>query len=66
MLTFLFLVYDRSQNLPDNRSTRYGKALDIFLEEWAAEKCIERDPIYQGFHADLEKMLLAEIAYQGF
>ncbi|MEB3210326.1 MAG: NACHT domain-containing protein, partial [Leptolyngbyaceae bacterium] len=66
LLTFLCLVYDRSQNLPDNRSTLYGKALDILLEEWAAEKRIERDPIYQGFHADLEKVLLAEIAYQGF
>lgn len=66
LLTFLCLVYDRSQNLPDNRSTLYRKALDILLEEWAAEKRIRREAIYQGLHTDLEKVLLAEIAYQGF
>ena len=66
LLTFLCLVYDRSQNLPDNRSTLYRKALDILLEEWAAEKRIRREAIYQGLHADLEKVLLSEIAHQGF
>ncbi|MFG6105294.1 NACHT domain-containing protein [Leptothoe sp. EHU-05/26/07-4] len=66
LLIFLCLVYDRSQSLPPVRSTLYGKALNILLEDWAAEKRIERDPIYQGFHADLEKVLLSEIAYQSF
>ena len=58
LLTFLCLVYDRSQNLPDNRSTLYRKALDILLEEWAAEKRIQRDAIYPDLHIDLEKALL--------
>ncbi|NEQ50575.1 MAG: NACHT domain-containing protein [Leptolyngbya sp. SIO3F4] len=66
LLTFLCLVYDRSQVLPPVRSTLYGKALDILLEDWAAEKRLERDPIYQGLHTDLEKELLSEIAYQSF
>lgn len=66
LLTFLCLVYDRSQTLPPNRSLLYGKALDIILEEWAAEKRIKRDPIHQGLHAGLEKELLAEIAYRSF
>ncbi|NEQ51855.1 MAG: NACHT domain-containing protein [Leptolyngbya sp. SIO3F4] len=66
LLTFLCLVYDRSQSLPPVRSDLYGKALDILLEDWAAEKRIERDPIYQGLYTGLEKELLAEIAYQSF
>jgi len=66
LLTFICLVYDRSQSLPSNRSTLYSKALNILLEDWAAEKRLERDPIYQGLNTELKKALLAEIAYQGF
>lgn len=66
LLTFLCLVYDREQTLPAQRSTLYGKALNILLSEWAAQKRLEQDPIYEGFHPDLEKLLLAEIAYESF
>ncbi|WP_235526598.1 NACHT domain-containing protein [Nostoc piscinale] len=66
LLTFLCLVYDRSQNFPDNRSVLYKKALRILLEEWASEKRILRDEIYQGLHTELEEILLSEIAYTGF
>ncbi|NEP02839.1 MAG: NACHT domain-containing protein [Symploca sp. SIO2E9] len=66
LLTFLCLVYDKSQNLPDNRSSLYRKALRILLEEWASEKRILREEIYQGLHTELEEILLSEIAYQGF
>ena len=66
LLTFLCLVYDREQTLPTQRSTLYGKALNILLSEWAAQKRLEQDPIYEGFHPDLEKVLLAEIAYTSF
>jgi hypothetical protein len=66
LLTFLCLVYDRSQNFPDNRSVLYKKALRILLEEWASEKKILRDEIYQGLHTELEEILLSEIAYKGF
>jgi hypothetical protein len=66
LLTFLCLVYDRSQNFPDNRSVLYRKALRILLEEWASEKRILQDEIYQGLHTELEEILLSEIAYTGF
>ncbi|NET36743.1 MAG: NACHT domain-containing protein [Cyanothece sp. SIO1E1] len=66
LLTFLCLIYNRSQHLPTNRSTLYRKALDILLEEWAAEKRIMRDMIYEGLHIELEKALLSEIAYNKF
>jgi predicted NACHT family NTPase len=36
LLTFLCLVYDRSQNFPNNRSVLYKKALRILLEEWSS------------------------------
>ncbi|MEH2301238.1 MAG: histidine kinase, partial [Nostoc sp.] len=56
----------RSQSFPDNRSVLYRKALRILLEEWASEKRILRDEIYQGLHTELEEILLSEIAYTGF
>ena len=66
LLTFLCLNYDRSQNFPNNRSVLYKKALRILLEEWASEKRILRDEIYQGLSTELEEILLSEIAYSGF
>ena len=66
LLTFLCLVYDRQQILPTKRSILYGEALDILLSEWSAQKRLERDPIYDGFYPDLEKVLLAKIAYESF
>lgn len=66
LLTFLCLVYDREQMLPNKRSTLYGKALNIILSEWSAQKRLERDPIYEGFHPDLEKEMLSKIAYESF
>ena len=66
LLTFLCLIYDRSQNFPNNRSVLYKKALRILLEEWAAEKRIQKEEIYQGLSTELEESLLSEIAYTGF
>jgi hypothetical protein len=65
LLTYLCLVYDQSQRFPDNRSSLYKKALRILLEEWAAEKRILRDDIYEGLSIEQEEILLAEIAYEG-
>jgi hypothetical protein len=66
LLTFLCLVYNRKQSFPPTRSRLYNKALDILLEEWAAEKRLNQEPIYEGLHTDLEKVMLAEIAHEGF
>ncbi|MDZ8221879.1 NACHT C-terminal helical domain 2-containing protein [Nostoc sp. ChiVER01] len=66
LLTFLCLVYDASQDLPKNRATLYSKALDILLEKWAAGKRIQTDPIYRQLGIDLERIMLAEIAYHSF
>lgn len=66
LLTLLCLVYDRSQNFPSNRSGLYCKALRVLLEEWAAEKRIMREQVYQGLNTELEEILLSEIAYTGF
>ena len=66
LLTFLCLVYNRKQSFPPTRSRLYNKALDILLEEWAAEKRLQQKPIHDGLHTDLEKVMLAEIAHEGF
>lgn len=60
------LVYNRTQKFFDKRATLYHKALDILLEEWAADKRLEMGDIYEGLNTELEKVLLAEIAYNGF
>ena len=65
LLTFICLVYNKSLTVPSSRTTLYGRALDILLEEWATEKRIGRGEIYDGFHLELEKELLAKIAYEG-
>jgi hypothetical protein len=66
LLTFLCLTYDKSQTFANNRSGLYKKALRILLEEWAAEKRIMRQAIYEGLSVELEEVLLSEIAYEGF
>ncbi len=66
LLTFLCLVYDASQDLPEKRATLYSKALDILLERWAAEKRLPGDHISRVLDIELEKIMLSEIAYQGF
>ena len=65
LLTYLCLVYDLSQRFPNNRSSLYKKALRILMEEWAAEKRILRDDIYEGLSIEQEEILLSEIAYDG-
>ncbi len=66
LLTLLCLVYDRSQNFPQNRSVLYRKAMRVLLEEWASEKRILQEEIYEGLNTELEEILLSEIAYEGF
>lgn len=66
LLTFLCLIYDRSQTFSNNRSTLYRKALRILLEEWAAEKRIMHEEVYQGLNTELEEVLLSEIACGSF
>jgi hypothetical protein len=66
LLTFLCLVYDRTQGFPNKPAELYRRALDILLEEWAAEKRIQQDAVYEGLNTELEKVMLAEIAYMGF
>lgn len=66
LLTFICLVYDREEVLAEERCTLYGSALNIVLKEWAAQKRIQREPIYRGFHPALEQIMLAEIAHDSF
>ena len=66
LLIFLCLVYDKTQSLPNNKSEIYEKVISIILEEWAADKRIEQEPIYQGMYTSLEKVFLSEIAYSCF
>jgi len=66
LLTLLCLVYHRSQNFPNNRSVLYSKSLRLFLEEWAAERRIMREAIYEGLNTEYQEILLSKIAHAGF
>ena len=67
LLTFLCMVYDNSQSLSRDRGTLYEKALNIFLEEWAAEKRVYRSAsINQYLDISDEKQMLSEIAAKNF
>jgi len=65
LLTLLCRNYKHEQKLPSSQATLYRKALDNLLEDWAKEKKLQQDPIYQGFSNEVEKDLLSQIAYQG-
>ena len=67
LLTLLCMVYNRSQNFPRNRASLYERALNIFLEEWAAEKRVNRGAsITQYLDIADEKRMLSEIAAKNF
>lgn len=66
LLTLLCAIYNKRLVFPKNRSSTYGAALDVVLKEWAAEKRIQREPIYQELSIELERDLLSEIAYENF
>jgi predicted NACHT family NTPase len=48
LLTLLCVIYDEFQDFPKKRHQVYGEALDVLLRKWAAEKRIQRNPIYQS------------------
>ena len=66
LLTFLCLVYQENYSFPKQRSQLYVEALDILLRKWDAERRIKRDEIYKNWNINLEKTLLADIAYDYF
>ncbi|MFN6558680.1 MAG: NACHT domain-containing protein [Nostoc sp. ChiSLP01] len=66
LLTFLCVKYGESQALPENRATLYSDVIDILLRKWATEKSIAINQIYVQLGSDLEKKMLAEIAYHSF
>ncbi|MDB9436568.1 NACHT domain-containing protein [Dolichospermum lemmermannii CS-548] len=66
LLTFLCLTYDQSQYVPENRATLYFDGLNILLEKWSAEKRLPNQPISRQIDITLEKIMLAEIAYNNF
>ena len=67
LLTLLCTVYDRSQTLPRNRASLYEKALNVFLEEWTAEKLVHQGAsMNQYLDITDEKWMLSEIAAKNF
>jgi hypothetical protein len=66
LLTLLCAVYDEGLDFPKNRAALYGEALDVLLRKWASEKRIQHHPIYQELSLELERELLADIAFESF
>ncbi|EKV01750.1 putative NTPase (NACHT family) [Leptolyngbya sp. PCC 7375] len=66
LLTFICLVYEKRSLIPPNRSSLYGKALDIILDEWAAENEQEKSYCLENLKIHRERLMLAKIAYNEF
>ncbi|MBF2049316.1 MAG: NACHT domain-containing protein [Elainella sp. C42_A2020_010] len=66
LLTLLCAVYDEAMDFPKNRAALYGEALDVLLRKWASEKRVQYNPIYQELSIELERELLADIAFDSF
>ena len=66
LLTFLCLVYHDNYSFPKQRSQLYEEMLDILLRKWDSYRRIRRDEIYKDWNINLEKTLLANIAYDFF
>jgi hypothetical protein len=66
LLTLICLTFDNAQTFPKKRAQLYREALDVFLKRWAAEKKVQRNPVYQELGIGLEEAILEQIAYQGF
>lgn len=67
LLTLLCLVYQGSNNLPNNRVSLFQQALELFINKWFALKKVQPNPILdQEFDPILEKAMLSEVACRGF
>ncbi|MEM7793896.1 MAG: NACHT domain-containing protein [Cyanobacteria bacterium P01_C01_bin.118] len=67
LLTLLCLVYQGSNNLPNNRVSLFQQALELFINKWFAFKKVQPNPILdQEFDPILERAMLSEVAYKGF
>ncbi|HEY9645968.1 MAG TPA: hypothetical protein V6C88_06345, partial [Chroococcidiopsis sp.] len=66
LLTLTCLLYERAGQFPTNRATLYEKALRVLLEEWAGEKGIPQDRLYQGLDTKRKELMLSKIAYDAF
>ena len=67
LLLFICLVYDELRDrFPKNKASLYSEALDIFLKRWSADKKLQLAPSLRKFGLELEKVMLSEIAYNGF
>lgn len=62
LLTFMCIVYDRTQGLQPNRTALYRRALEILLDKWAGEKRVHNEPVYRELYAELEIEMLADFA----
>ncbi|MEM9483729.1 MAG: NACHT domain-containing protein [Cyanobacteria bacterium P01_F01_bin.116] len=67
LLTLLCLVYQGSNNLPNNRVSLFQQALELFINKWFALKKVQPNPILdQEFDPILERAMLSEVAHRGF
>jgi hypothetical protein len=66
LLTFLCLVYRKTQQFPPNRAQLYHKALRIYLEEWNASKLVHNERITQELYPEMELELLKDVAGPAF
>ena len=68
LLALICILFNKTGEFPQKRSTLYSKTLSVLLSEWDASKLIDRHEVscYQGLDSERKKLLLADIAYDNF
>ena len=66
LLTLLCCVFESNDGFPGNLAPLYEEAVDIFLQEWDANRQVERDVPFNGFTAKRKKELLSKVALVTF
>lgn len=64
LLTMICILFRKAGRFPNNRAILFERALRVLLEEWDAEKEIDREQIYKELDSKKKEVLLADIAYK--
>lgn len=62
-LAHLCAIYDRYNRIPDKPKSAYDKILNLLLEEWDAQRGINRTSKYSNFSTFEKKEFLSNLAY---
>ncbi|MBX2865214.1 MAG: NACHT domain-containing protein [Leptolyngbyaceae cyanobacterium MAG.088] len=66
LLTLLCMVFEDSEDFPQNRAELYQEGLDVLLRKWDISRAVERPETYKNLSKNKKEDLLSKIAYATF